>query len=41
MKGNRHIVTKDEPTSNLMLAMAQLSGAEIEKVGVSTGRVDL
>ena len=41
LKGNRHIVTKQEPTANLLLALAHLGGAEIEKVGVSTGRVDL
>jgi hypothetical protein len=41
MKGNRHIVAKEAPTSNLMLALTQLSGAEIEKVGVSTGRIEL
>src|SRR5678815_5183364 len=33
MKGNRHIVTKEEPTANLLLAMAHLAGAEIEKLG--------
>jgi hypothetical protein len=41
LKGNRHIVAPEAPTSNLLLAMTHLSGAEIEKVGVSTGRVDL
>ena len=41
MQGNRHIVAKEAPTSNLLLAMAHVGGAEIEKVGVSTGRVDL
>jgi hypothetical protein len=41
LKGNRHIVTKDAPTSNLLLAITHLSGAQIEKVGVSTGTVDL
>ena len=41
LKGNRHIVTKQEPTANLLLALAHLGGAELEKVGVSTGRVDL
>ena len=30
MKGNRHIVAKDTPTANLLLAMAHLGGAEIE-----------
>lgn len=41
MKGNRHIVAKDAPTSNLLLGITHLSGAQIEQVGVSTGRVDL
>src|SRR6187455_1588905 len=41
MKGNRHIVTKEEPTANLLLAMAHLAGAEIEKLGASTRRMDL
>ena len=41
MKGNRHIVTKEEPTANLLLAMAHLAGAEIEKFGASTRRMDL
>jgi hypothetical protein len=41
LKGNRHIVTKDAPTSNLLLSLAHLGGAEIEKVGVSTGTIDL
>jgi hypothetical protein len=41
MKGNRHIVAQDTPTANLLLAMAHLGGAEIDKLGASTGRVDL
>lgn len=41
MKGNRHIVAEGAPTSNLLLAMAQLAGVELEKIGVSTGRIDL
>jgi hypothetical protein len=41
LKGNRHIVTKEAPTANLLLSLAQLGGAEIEKVGVSTGTVGL
>ncbi len=42
LKGNRHLVTPDgTPTSNLLLSIARLGGAEIEKVGVSTGPVDL
>jgi len=41
MKGNRSIITKEEPTANLLLAMAHLAGAEIDKLGASTGRIDL
>src|SRR4051812_2344905 len=41
MKGNRHIVAKDTPTANLLLAIAHVGGAEIDKLGASTGRVDL
>jgi hypothetical protein len=42
LKGNRHIVAKkDEPTANLLLAMAHLAGVEIESLGPSTGRLDL
>src|SRR5262252_5245414 len=41
MKGNRHIVAKDTPTANLLLALAHLGGAEIESLPASTGRVDL
>jgi Protein of unknown function (DUF1552) len=41
LKGNRHIVAKDTPTSNLLLSIAHLGGADIDKVGVSTGTIDL
>jgi len=42
MKGNRHIEAKnEEPTANLLLAMAHLAGVEIDKLGASTGRMDL
>jgi len=41
LKGNRHIVAQDTPTANLLLAMAHVGGAEIDKLGASTGRVDL
>ena len=42
LKGNRHVVAKDEePTANLLLAMAHLGGVEIDKLGASTGRLDL
>jgi len=41
LKGNRHIVAKDAPTSNLLLALAHVGGVEIESLGASTGRIDL
>jgi hypothetical protein len=42
LKGNRHVVAgKDEPTANLLLAMAHLAGAQIESLGASTGRLNL
>jgi hypothetical protein len=42
VKGNRHVeAKKDEPTANLLLAMAHAAGAEVEKLGASTGRLDL
>jgi hypothetical protein len=42
LEGNRHVVSeKEEPTANLLLAIGQLAGAEVEKIGPSDGRVDL
>jgi hypothetical protein len=42
LKGDRHIeAKKEEPTANLLLAMAQMAGAEVESLGASTGRLDL
>ena len=42
LEGNRHIaVPNKEPTSNLLLAMAELAGAPVESIGVSTGRLTL
>jgi hypothetical protein len=42
LQGNRHIaVEKKEPTANLLLAVADLAGAEVEKIGHSTGRLSL
>jgi hypothetical protein len=42
LKGNRHVVSeKEEPTANLLLAMAHVAGVEVEKIGPSDGRVDL
>lgn len=40
LEGNRHIVAKDrEPTANLLLAMADMAGVEIDSMGESTGRI--
>jgi len=42
LEGNRHIVAKPkEPTANLLLALADLAGAEVESMGASTGRLAL
>jgi hypothetical protein len=42
LEGNRHIVAgQDEPTANLLLAIAQMAGAELESMGPSTGRLSL
>lgn len=41
LKGGRHVVAKKEPTANLLLAVANLYGAQIDKFGASTGRLDL
>ena len=42
LKGNRHIVVENkEPTANLLLAMGDLAGAEVEQIGHSTGKLSL
>jgi len=41
MQGNRHIVANEAPTSNLLLDIAHVAGAEIDAVGVSTGTLGL
>jgi hypothetical protein len=42
LKGNRHIsVENKEPTANLLVAMAELAGSDLEKIGLSTGRLPL
>jgi hypothetical protein len=42
LEGNRHVVAKPkEPTANLLLALADLAGAEVESIGASTGRLAL
>lgn len=38
LKGNRHIAVENrEPTANLLLAFAQMAGADVDKLGHSTG----
>jgi hypothetical protein len=40
LKGNLHIAAKEkEPTSNLLLALADMAGSEVEAIGPSTGRL--
>jgi hypothetical protein len=42
LKGNRHIaVDNKEPTSNVLLAMADLAGVDVPQIGVSTGKLSL
>jgi len=41
LKGNRHIEAKEQPTANLLLALAHIGGVEVEKFGASTGRMEL
>lgn len=42
IEGNRHLkFENDEPTSNLMLAMADKFGADLETIGVATGRLSI
>jgi hypothetical protein len=42
MEGNRHIVApKDTPTANLLLGMAHVAGVEVDKMGPSTGKIEL
>src|SRR5262249_48142652 len=42
LKGNRHVrVAKETPLSNLMVTLANKFDVDIDKFGISTGRVDL
>ncbi|HEY7449969.1 MAG TPA: DUF1552 domain-containing protein [Vicinamibacterales bacterium] len=42
LQGNRHIAVENkEPTANLLLALADLANADLEKIGQSTGRLSL
>ncbi len=40
LEGNRHIAAQeDEPTANLLLALTDLAGCEVDSIGHSTGRI--
>jgi hypothetical protein len=40
LQGGRHIeAAVDEPTSNLLLGIADVMGAEVENIGIATGRL--
>ena len=42
LKGNRHIAVENkEPTANLLLALADMAGSEVESFGESTGRLEI
>jgi hypothetical protein len=42
VRGNRHLIaTERSPNANLMLSVADKFGLELERFGVSTGRLDL
>lgn len=42
LQGNRHIRARDdEPTSNLLLGMADLMGATVDHIGIADGRLTL
>ncbi|MDG2175955.1 MAG: DUF1552 domain-containing protein [Gammaproteobacteria bacterium] len=42
LQGNRHIqANEDEPTSNLLLGMADMMGVELDTIGIATNRLIL
>ena len=42
LKGNRHLmVQKDTPVANLLVGMGEVAGVDIEKMGPSTGKINL
>jgi hypothetical protein len=42
LHGDQHIAVQNkEPTANLLLALADMAGAEVESIGSSTGRLSL
>jgi len=44
LRGNQHIKAdkaSEEPTANVLLGMAELAGVDIDRIGPSTGKIDL
>ena len=42
LKGNRSIkVENKEPTANLLLAMAEMAGSDVQQIGRSTGKLSI
>jgi hypothetical protein len=41
LKGNRHIVAAGQPTANLLLALTDMAGVEVGKVGASSSKLAL
>jgi hypothetical protein len=42
LKGNRHIKTAPEtPVANLMVSLANTFGCDVDRYGISTGRVEI
>jgi hypothetical protein len=42
LKGNRHIIAENKPpTANLLLAMGEMAGADVQQIGKSTGTFSL
>ena len=40
LQGNRHIkANDDEPTSNLLLGIADMMGAELDTIGIANNRL--
>ena len=40
-QGNRHLVPATTPHGNLLVSLAQKAAFEIDKLGLSNGKVDL
>jgi hypothetical protein len=41
MKGNNHVAANRAPAVNLLLDIAEMADVRVEKIGSSTGRLDL